>query len=506
MPITYMSECILFEHDKIEMVTQQGNRFLLSFRVDDEPLTLNLKEKEERLAVFSKGGISIHAVRYSKRTFVFLLRTVGGKGLTFSVCSNGIQNAQVNLNRDTDKLFTAPQTLTIESASDNANIVTLRLYDGRDIEYMLGENTFELSLKNGENKECSLGVLSVGGVEEVSRITPAEIGKAVSYYTLKNASTKPSISGIELDAGAVYTKVRACVSFDNIAGKVVYSSNQSATHEELLIDATRHILIGEGAKIDISSLVDGSELSALVSWMHFIHTRNHSALKETYLKLKVCVGENATPFTLDIMGRMATIVGEEGEYSSTNIARYLEDNVNKSVDSELQALYLYHYYKVAGDDDGLIALSKRCLKLFESNPNDTIYPLIALGCFVSVEYFMDDLSPSIYIGQALKGEIKINNLPLFNHKCVVSLGGEYSFMTVEGKKVVEIVGAKAIIRNLKNQVGGCSFFLKSKGASTISISSPIFGSKIARDRYNVPLGNGVSKVIIKNHTTKVIKL
>ncbi|MBQ8178772.1 MAG: hypothetical protein IJ033_06255 [Clostridia bacterium] len=503
-----MSYAILFKHNAIEMVTPTGNRFLLDL-IGEDGSSINMeiaqKESSERYATYVCKEVLLSAVRYSKRSFAFCLTLKGNVKVGARLSLETDEIAPPSLERATYSVLGAPQRLKIEPKRHEDSALYLSLYEGALDGLSEGDSHATVWLGRSALGAKLYGFISLGDATERDRVTLAEIKKAVSYYTLKSVSDKVVTSGIRLDMSAVYSKIRAQVSFKD--GEYLLTDDPDKSNEDLLIDALRHILIGDVQGVNVCSLVDGSTLSALVSWMAFIRQRNHILLGECYQKLisKANQKSNDDPIYRDVLERMSIVLGC-GE-SATDLGLINGVGETKGALSEVDVLTNYLLYRAVGDDQKLYALSKKCVELYNANPNATIYPLILLATYVDVEYFMDDLCPSIAFGTTQGKDVKISNLTIFGQKIDVSLSDEYSYLAVGGVKAMEIVGARAVVRNLKNEVSGCSFFIKTKGSATVSINAPIFSTPYAKkDRYHIRIPKGVSKFVIKNHRVTVEKL
>ncbi len=509
-----MEAKILFRKNEIEMVTREGNRFSLSVRAEGEHRTafweIAQKEKEERYAVYGGRDAMLTVARYSKRSFAFSLAVSGSARVGLCIKSKDCRIEPTMLVKATEKVLNAPKTFEIVENDTQAVRLKGSLYDAPNA--VLEGNLEGVTLWS-DSVGAGLkvyGFISVGDTTEGDRVTLPEIKRAIGYYTLKSASNKVVTSDLSVDMSAVYAKVRASLCFRE--GKVLYTDCDNPTSGDMLLGALSQVLIGEAQKVDVCSLVDGSELSALVSWMAFICSRDHLLLKKCFDALtdKVDAESVTEHLTLSVLKRMATVLG------MAELSARFEDRLQSlgefeapsliKVNDELSALKAYLYYRYIGADERILLLQKRCLELYSKYPNATAYPLIALAICVDKEYFMDDLCPSVAFGMAHGKEFRISNVDLWGDKVDISLSDDYGSFSVRGQRVIEIVGARAIVRNLKNEVGGCSFIIKSRGSATLTVNAPIFATPNAkRARYNVRIGRGTSKVTVKNHRVTVEK-
>lgn len=464
------------------------------------PFEVVSADMEGEYSLMKGEGFSLCVVRYSS-TAVALKLASNGSPISVAIAC---ENCKIFQDKETEKKFTERQTIVLTPNRSPNEAVRATFYGGAE-SFSMGEGGLAVSFKKSEEEVsvyAFIGSLCSLGLKEISE---REVKRAIDYYALKQVTDKLVCTGLPFLPDKVIAKALSHKCYDEHICDYAYFPSYNQTSDNMMIGAIVGLFLGDKPLKQITAYMSGDSLSALCTWIAFIKTRNHAFLSECYQKLN----EDTSDFlTLDIMERASRVLGLKEDNARISAKLKKVENVHDySWDAPLGALYSYFELRRTGDDVELEKLIKKCAeKSIGKTFEELIYPLIVLCGYFDNEYFMDDICPSVCFGKLLGGDLIIRNADIYGKKADIVLSKDVSSLTIGKEKVMEIVGGRAIIRNLKDETGGCSFFIKATKPLTIYLNLPIFGGYgLERACFSFKVAKGVSRVSIVNHRLTIKK-
>ncbi|MDR0751019.1 MAG: hypothetical protein LBF12_00305 [Christensenellaceae bacterium] len=128
--------------------------------------------------------------------------------------------------------------------------------------------------------------------------------------------------------------------------------------------------------------------------------------------------------------------------------------------------------------------------------------IVGLCDLLDVEYFNDDLRPTLRFGSFTKGEHKLYGQKIFGRKFNIEVTNKGLRLFVDDENLFEGEGEKFIIRSYKENPDGAEFFIYSKGNLSLSIKPEIF-AKREIDKFSFNINMGRFKVILTSTGVKI---
>ena len=127
---------------------------------------------------------------------------------------------------------------------------------------------------------------------------------------------------------------------------------------------------------------------------------------------------------------------------------------------------------------------------------------------LDVEYFKEDLRPSICFGTFVEGGHRLANIELLGHTFSVNISDEEALVIMDGEEVFKGNGGKFIVRNFVENPNGAEFLIYSKEDITLNISLPIFALDFSgqKNQYTFNVERGKNKIIIDKDKVKPYKI
>ncbi|MDR3185590.1 MAG: hypothetical protein LBU04_02080 [Christensenellaceae bacterium] len=120
---------------------------------------------------------------------------------------------------------------------------------------------------------------------------------------------------------------------------------------------------------------------------------------------------------------------------------------------------------------------------------------LALCELIDIEYFNDDLRPSIRFGTFAKGEHSIKHLNIWGHSIDILISNKSITLEIDGRRVFDATSGRLIVRNFKENPNGAEFFVYTKSEASISLHLPFF-TKTNNNSYTFNIDIGRFKVIV----------
>ncbi len=125
---------------------------------------------------------------------------------------------------------------------------------------------------------------------------------------------------------------------------------------------------------------------------------------------------------------------------------------------------------------------------------------------LDVEYFREDLRPSLSFGTLVEGDHRLANVEMFGRSFSITIADQETCLFMDGEEVFKGSGSKFIVRNFVENERGAEFIIYTSSELTIKMSLPFFLKDSPRD-FTFNLQKGKYKVIIdKNNQVLPTKL
>ena len=462
------------------------------------------------LASYSKGAIAFKIKAKEDKTFsVFVGDDLGALSPVMTV-DNRFWYA-VKLDSHLGDKYGEKETKSKDTGTEIEK--STLLIHGEYEELKVVDGALNFNLKSGGEAFVYFGV-----GEKPSSRTPGqgELRRGIESRTLNYSIRLPMALGLGVGGLAnILPQVFSYKVYDeHINGGAYFSQN-----EDMEICTLVGILSGDVVENALINYAKGGVLTALNLWIAFMRTRNHSLLENGYavLRKKNKIGsevDDSNFFIVDVMERASRILGKTKDNLSLNeaLSRYLEKAPNRMPqkdDSPLGVFLTYLSLQRVGGGNEIEKLRERALSLFNSSKkslSDYLYYFVALGSLFDVNYFSEDLRPSINFGTLASAEFRCSNLSAFNRRVYLASDYDGISLTLDGRKVFDLVGAPGRVSDFKEEIGGVSFNIELEKSATLTLLTPPFKKKPREEStFKLRLSSGKSKISIVNNKLSLQK-
>ncbi|MDD4315761.1 MAG: hypothetical protein PHC84_01220 [Clostridia bacterium] len=149
------------------------------------------------------------------------------------------------------------------------------------------------------------------------------------------------------------------------------------------------------------------------------------------------------------------------------------------------------------------AIGRNCV---ENALSGNLMSFIGMTEMLDVEYFREDMRPSLCFGTLIEGNHRLANVELLGHTFSVIISDQETQLFIDGEEVFKGSGSKFIVRHLVEKDGGAEFVIYAGSELTLKIKLPLFLKGSPAD-FTFNVQKGKYKVVIdKNNQVHPTKL
>ncbi len=230
-------------------------------------------------------------------------------------------------------------------------------------------------------------------------------------------------------------------------------------------------------------------------------SKDHPEYGVKYKDLKT--GENKAPYT-QYRGEIIPYVNY---LIYRGLVRYGVSDIASELAQKSVKLYLKHCTKGKYDvydrylPDGRVAFGAR-----KNDISGNLLAVCGLCELIDVEYFRNDMLPSIRFGTVTKGEHGVSNIPLFGRNFSVTVHEKQTFLLVDDEECFLAEGGRIEVRNYVEKKNGCEMIINAEENLLITIHLPVLYKSETVTKIVFAVEKGKSFVQIDGEVVKTEKI
>lgn len=132
----------------------------------------------------------------------------------------------------------------------------------------------------------------------------------------------------------------------------------------------------------------------------------------------------------------------------------------------------------------------------KNHVSGNLLALCGLSELIDVEYFKDEIKPSISFGTMLKGEHSATNISLLGRNCSITVSDKQTCLYMDDKACFIAEGGKFEVRNFTENENGCEFLINAESNMLITLIFPVLYKREIESKIVFSVEKGVRKVKI----------